>query len=82
MADLLDGYLAGAGEAAARDRQRPILEVHDGGRGQGLLTTRQVWGRSDVLWPALTAAMRRSTEDVRGSLIDHDYIYARRKEGD
>lgn len=28
-----------------------------------------VWGRDDVLWPALTAAMTRSTDDVRGSLI-------------
>ena len=35
-----------------------------------------VWGRNDVLWPALTEAMSRSVEDVRGSLIDLDYIEA------
>ena len=35
-----------------------------------------VWGRNDVLWPALTAAILRPVEGVRGSLIDHDYIEA------
>lgn len=39
-----------------------------------------VWGRNDVLWPTLTAAMGRSVEDVRGSLIDHDYIHAQEDE--
>jgi hypothetical protein len=34
------------------------------------------WGRNNMLWPALTAAMMRSIDDVRGSLIDHDYIEA------
>lgn len=38
-----------------------------------------VWGRNDLLWPALAAAMSRSADDVRGSLIDHDYIYAQRE---
>ena len=35
-----------------------------------------VWGRNDVLWPTLTAAMLRPIDDVRGSLIDHGYIEA------
>jgi hypothetical protein len=38
-----------------------------------------VWGRNDLLWPALAAAMSRSVDDVRGSLIDHDYIHAQRE---
>jgi hypothetical protein len=29
-----------------------------------------VWGRNDMLWPALEAAVMRSIDDVRGSLID------------
>jgi hypothetical protein len=35
-----------------------------------------VWGRRDVLWPALADALSRPADDVRGSLIDHDYIEA------
>ncbi len=33
-----------------------------------------VWGRDDVLWPALVEAMGRTAKDVRGSLIDPDYL--------
>lgn len=33
-----------------------------------------VWGRNDILWPALTAAMSHSRGDVHGSLIDPDYL--------
>jgi hypothetical protein len=35
-----------------------------------------VWGRPDVLWQALAAAIIRPVDDVRGSLIDPDYIEA------
>jgi hypothetical protein len=33
-----------------------------------------VWGRNDVLWPALGAATSSTAEDVRGSLLDPDYL--------
>ncbi len=40
-----------------------------------------VWGRNDVLWPALTAAMGHSPEEVRGSLSDNEYIEAQEGAG-
>ncbi len=33
-----------------------------------------VWGRNDVLWPALIDATSSPVDDVRGSLIDPDYL--------